>query len=119
MRGAKARGKKKQGMPYTKVLRRIAAREQESRRKSRREKGAQRSSSHRRRKKERERTSEKEKERKMRVHGYRYITGERVERGRRGTSVCVQKGEKEGHILYLWVFAATVLSRRRLAAEES
>lgn len=35
----------------------------------------------------------------------------------RGASVCVQKGEKEGHILYLWVFAATVLSRRRLAAE--
>lgn len=31
--------------------------------------------------------------------------------------VCVQKGEKEGHILYLWVFAATVLSRRRLVAE--
>lgn len=26
--------------------------------------------------------------------------------------VCVRKGEKEGHILYLWVFAATVLSRR-------
>ena len=31
--------------------------------------------------------------------------------------VCVQKGEKEGHILYLWVFAATVLSHRRLVAE--
>lgn len=39
------------------------------------------------------------------------------EQGDRGASVCVQKGEKEGHILYLWVFAATVLSRRRLAAE--
>lgn len=37
--------------------------------------------------------------------------------GQRGASVCVQKGEKEGHILYLWVFAATVLSRWRLAAE--
>lgn len=52
------------------------------------------------------------------MYGYRYITGERQERRLRGASVCVQKGEKEGHILYLWVFAATVLSRRRLAAEE-
>lgn len=34
-----------------------------------------------------------------------------------GRVVCVQKGEKERHILYLWVFAATVLSRRRLVAE--
>lgn len=31
--------------------------------------------------------------------------------------VCVEKGEKKGHILYLWVFAATVLSRRRLVAQ--
>lgn len=37
--------------------------------------------------------------------------------GEGDASVCVRKGEKEGHILYLWVFAATVLSRRRLAVE--
>lgn len=54
----------------------------------------------------------------MRVYGYRYITGGGGGgAGGKGASVCVQKGEKEGHILYLWVFAATVLSRRRLAAE--
>jgi len=65
---------------------------------------------------EEEEEEEEEEEGGMRVYGYRYITGGRG--GARGTSVCVQKGEKEGHILYLWVFAATVLSRRRLAAEE-
>ncbi|KYN09672.1 hypothetical protein ALC57_18192, partial [Trachymyrmex cornetzi] len=89
--GVRVRRKKKQGMLYTKVLRERAGKGRSVR--SLLHRGGE-----------------------MRVYGYRYITGG-VGGGGRDASVCVQKGEKEGHILYLWVFAATVLSRRRLAAE--
>jgi len=122
--------KKKQGMLYTKVLRLDSSERAREPKKKPSEKDMAAYGRERARAILSDRTSERKEERKRGSKREELASSAKRcvctvidilqggrEQGGRGASVCVQKGEKEEHILYLWVFAATVLSRRRLATE--